>query len=70
MNSKLSFDSAADSKNFITDAYKVIRDPITGKILQAACGVASIATAVSVGGAAPVAGVVCGAAAIQGAISR
>ncbi len=78
MNSTLSFDSSADSKNFLKDkvmpfvkkAVKVIRDPITGRILQGACGAATIATAGSVGGAAPAAAIICGAAAIQGAISR
>jgi hypothetical protein len=69
MNSQLSFE-AADSKNFIKDAIHVIRDPITGRILQGACAVATMATAVSVGGAAPVAAVVCGAAGLQSAIGR
>jgi hypothetical protein len=68
MNSQLSFE-AADSKNFITDAIHVIRDPITGRILQGACAVATVATAVS-GVPAPVAAVACGAAGLQHAIGR
>jgi len=70
MNSNFSSDSSADSKSIISNTVHVIRDPVTGRVLQGACGVAGIAAAVSVGGAAPVAGVVCGVAAIQGAISR
>ena len=68
--SDFSSDSSADSKNLLGNIVNAIRGPITGRVLQGACGVAGIAAAVSVGGAAPVAGVVCGVAAIQGAISR
>ena len=51
MNSSFSSDSSADSKNIFGNIVNVIRDPMTGKILQAACGVAGIATAVSVSSA-------------------
>ena len=70
MNSNFSSDSSADSKNLLRDIVHVIRDPITGRVLQGACGVAGIASVVTGGAAVPVAGVVCGVAAIQGAISR
>ncbi len=78
MNSTLSFNSSADSKNFLKDRVMpvvnkvkdVVTDRRTGKALQVACGAASVATAFSVGWAAPVAGVVCGAAGIQGAFSQ
>ena len=70
MNSDFSSDSSADSKNLLGNIVNVIRDPITGRVLQGACGVAGIASVVTGGAAVPVAGVVCGVAGIQGAISR
>ena len=70
MNSNFSSDSSADSKSIISNTVNVIRDPVTGRILQGACGVAGITSVVTGGAAVPVAGVVCGVAGIQGAISR
>ena len=70
MNSDFSSDSSADSKNLLGNIVNVIRDPITGRVLQGACGVAGITSVVTGGVAVPVAGVVCGVAGIQGAISR
>jgi hypothetical protein len=68
--SDFSSDSSADSKNLLGNIVNAIRDPITGRVLQGACGVAGIASVVTGGAAVPVAGVVCGVAGIQGAISR
>ena len=70
MNSDFSSDSSADSKNLLGNIVNVIRDPITGRVLQGACGVAGITSVFTGGAAVPVAGVVCGVAGIQGAISR